>query len=286
MNSKSFAFLSLLATLTTTLSAWGGYTFENGVLDVNGDVDLAGEALKIEGITSVTGSGTFTNSGAVVDLTLGLDTDVKLSTVTIEGNIRLVKTGPEMLTLPKSSSYKGGTLVKVGKLTADSGTTKQLKNFKPFGEYGTIITVEAGGTLNLKGYYNWQKHYSIVLEGGTLSNAAQTDSTSTVFDPDLTVTADSAFELIDGKVYSFAANADLDGNTLTMSLGGKLHWLPSAVGNGTIAVTGSSTFQVDKTAAYSGLTLNMGAPMDLQTYTLGVKDYVATYTGTDRKSVV
>ena len=284
MNTKLFAYLILLSSFTTTLSAWADYTFAEGVLNVDGDVDLAGTALRIEGITSVTGSGKFTNSGAVADLTLGLDMDVTLSTVTIEGNIRLVKTGDKTLTLPKDSTYAGGTWIKAGRLTADSGNTKKLANFKPFGAYETVITVESGGMLDLKGYYNWQKHYSIVLNGGTLSNAAQTDSTSTVFDPDLTVTGNSVFELKSSKIYSFAANADLGGNTLTMILGGKLHWLPSAVGSGTINVTGSSIFQVDKTAIYPNLTLDMGAPMDLQTYTLGVKDYIATYVGTGNKA--
>ena len=284
MNTKLFAFLILLASFTTTLSAWAGYTFENGVLTVDGTIDLDGKALRIEGITSVTGSGKFTNSVAVADLTLGLDMDVTLSTVTIEGNIRLVKTGVKTLTLPKNSTYAGGTWIQAGRLTADSGSNKQLNNFKPFGAYETVITVESGGMLDLKGYYNWKKHYSIVLNGGTLSNAAQKDSTSEVFDPDLTVTGNSIFELKSGKIYSFAAHANLGGNTLTMRLGGNLHWLPSAVGSGTINVTGSSIFQVDKTATYSDLTLDMGAPMDLQKYTLGVKDYIATYVGNGNKA--
>ena len=284
MNTKLYAFLILLASFTTTLSAWAGYTFENGVLTVDGTIDLDGKALRIEGITSVTGSGKFTNSVAVADLTLGLDMDVKLSTVTIEGNIRLVKTGVKTLTLPKNSTYAGGTWIKAGGLTAASEGAKQLNNFKPFGAYETVITVESGGMLDLKGYYNWKKHYSIVLNGGTLSNAAQKDSTSEVFDPDLTVTGNSIFELKSGKIYSFAANANLGGNTLTMRLDGKLHWLPSAVGSGTINVTGSSIFQVDKTATYSDLTLDMGAPMDLQKYTLGVKDYIATYVGNGNKA--
>lgn len=35
MNSKSLAFLALLATLTTTLPAWADYTFKDGVLTLD-----------------------------------------------------------------------------------------------------------------------------------------------------------------------------------------------------------------------------------------------------------
>ena len=283
MNSKSLASLVLLSSFLTTLPAWAGYTFNDGVLTVDGDVDLAGAPLELTGITSIAGSGKFTNSGAVADLTLGIDKDVALSTVTIEGNIRLVKTGSKTLTLPSSSKYSGGTAVYAGVLNINTSSKKFSTTFQPFGT-GSAIDIY-GGTVEGKAFTNWKPYYVMNLRGGTFKNVAQADS-ATAFDAPLNVFSDDSSFVVGkgsdgkGKVYGIASDIDLRGNTLSVELTNTLRFNPASVTAGSIVVTGKDkSFQLEKNVDAANVDLTMGATLAFNGNSLDVKNFELTSTG-------
>ena len=158
MNTKLFAFLILLASFTTTLSAWADYTFENGVLTVDGTIDLKGNPLTFEGMTSMTGNGAFTDSvgGAVLTLDLSpgeIKNGTEACKVKFTGNLRLCKQGLGTLNIASTTSgyethsFTGGLEIRGGTVTTDKYAAMS-KEETQFGK-NAVIDVYEGGKIDL-----------------------------------------------------------------------------------------------------------------------------------------
>ena len=249
-----------------------------GKVTVSDRIDLNGHSLTLNGISGLLGTGTITDSttekASPGKLHLDVTADFSASTVVLTGNMRLVKEGAKTLTMAYSSaSYAGGNEVNAG--TLKIGTTSQtIANFKPLGSAGSEIVVNEGGTLDVNGKYGFKDVYAIKLNGGTLANTGtRSNIGSNPFNAEITLAANSTFKT--SNEYNYAGKLNLNGYTLTLNLSNILHWGPSAVDAGTIVLGGTKNLQLEKNSDLSDVSFRVGGLLNLQTYTLRVKDYVA-----------
>ncbi len=249
-----------------------------GKVTVSDSIDLNGHSLTLNGISGLLGTGTITDSttekASPGKLHLDVTADFSALTVVLTGNMRLVKEGAKTLTMAYSSaSYAGGNEVNAG--TLKIGTTSQtIANFKPLGSAGSEIVVNEGGTLDVNGKYGFKDVYAIKLNGGTLANTGtRSNIGSNPFNAEITLAANSTFKT--SKEYNYAGKLNLNGYTLTLNLSNILHWGPSAVDAGTIVLGGTKNLQLEKNSDLSDVSFRVGGLLNLQTYTLRVKDYVA-----------
>lgn len=297
MNSKSLAPLLLLASFTATLPVWAKTTTWTeltspltedttvtacGSITVNDTIDLAGHKLYLEGLTGLSGSGTFTDSTTDTqnpgELHLILSADFSSSAVGLTGNLRLVKSGSKTLTMAYSStSYKGGNIISNG--TLKIGTTSQtLANFKPLGAGGGHIDIYPQGTLDTNGKYNFSGVYDVNMYGGKIETSTTKASTSQLFNPRMTVYVDSEYHLGSGKTYTLAGNIDLKENVLKANLDGgtTANVYPTEIKNGTIRYEGSGTFNLSKT--FDMRTVNFdeaGTKLALGGFKFSISNYVS-----------
>lgn len=290
MNSKSFAFLALLATLTTTLSAWADVTIPvagetvtlqkdetydaNGAsVTVAGKIDLNGHNLTMKNIQGLEGSGEITTK-SYGELHLDVTKNFEAKTVVLSGMVCLVKEGSSTtLTMGyDSTSYAGGTIIADGTLMI--GTKKSTVASNPLlGATGSIITVNEQGIFDVNGKYGFKDVYDIVLNGGTLTTTgARTNISKYPFNPKITLKANSTFKT--SNEFNFAGTLELGGFALTIEPSDVLHWGPSSVAAGTIILTGTEALQLEGNGDLSEVSFQVGGTLTLQACNLTVKEYV------------
>lgn len=247
MNSKSFAFLSLLATLTTTLPAWADYTFKDGVLTVDGETDLSGKPLTFYGITSMTGVGSFTDSvgGGVLTLDVADGKTIKNYVVASQGvtcgvkfsgKLRLVKTGSGTLNIAGSPDdyathdFTGGLEIRGGTVTSDKYAAMTKENTQ-FGQ-NAVIDVYPNGKIDLASPDH--NKTTVNLYGGEITGPIRKYSDTKQCAAKINLEADSTIKPT--KQFGVSGPIDLKGHQLLISLVDKLEWKPSSITAGTIVV--------------------------------------------------
>ncbi len=188
------------------------------------------------------------------------------------------------MTFANSYTYTGGTQIDGGKLVC-GGSVYTLADVTPFGAKPSTIDVNAGGTLDCNGKYNWTG-YSINLNGGTITSGGQRNSTTLIFNAPITLTANSSFSLPSNKIYSLAGEIDLGNNTLSVSLSSLLHYMPTSIKDGSLDVTGTAAFQVEKDLDMLTVNLKIAAPINLQTFTLDVRDFETAVTPSGNGKII
>lgn len=285
MNSKSFASFVLLSSLLTTLPAWAGYTFENGVLTIDGKVELAGQSLTLDGLTSMTGTGEFTNTDDTKcsELTFNIasgkignginDCKIKFS-----GNLRIIKTGAGTLVIASTTSgydthsYTGGTEIRDGMITspkyaAMSGTDTQ---------YGrnAVIDVYVGGKVDMCSPDH--NKTTVNLYGGEITGPDKTKySDGKQCAATINLEADSYLKPT--KQFGVSGPIDLKGHTLTINTTQTLEWKPKFVSGGRILVEkGVLTFKGSVSSPEADLEVLKDGGIALGAFDCDVKDYVAS----------
>lgn len=301
MNSKSFAFLSLLATLTTTLPVWADITETSRTLtadetvQVDGTlvvpsgviVDLNGHSLTYTGVKGFNGTGTITDTSNGEPGILTIDVAEGKSAanggsdsvkVLIAKNLRVVKTGGGTLSISGSKlamhTYSGGTDVKEGTLT--TGKYGGSSSSGAFGE-PALVTVREGATFDSHGVTTFTAEDVFTLDGGTYKsnykqpNAEQAQS--------IALTGSSTFMHTKATIFAGSVAMD-DGCVFTIEASDSdagLTWRPSSVEGGTVCVnSGSFTLGADVGMPASGTptaNLDLGAKANIAgDFTYSVKD--------------
>lgn len=300
MNSKSFAFLALLATLTTTLPVWADYTetsrtlAEDETVQVDGKlevpsgvtVDLNGHSLTYTGIATFSGTGTITDrsAGEPGRLTINVaeGKTAKNGTdaiqIKLEGNLRLVKTGKGTLSVSDATfamhTYSGGTDVKEGTLT--TGKYGGTKSSGAFGE-PALVTVREGATFDSHGVTTFTKEDVFTLDGGTYKSHYSQKTAKQA--QSIALTGSSTFMHTKATIFAGSVAMD-DGCVFTIEASGSdagLTWRPSSVEGGTVCVnSGSFTLGADVGMPASGTptaNLDLGAKANIAgDFTYSVKD--------------
>ena len=165
--------------------------------------------------------------------------------MSIDGDIKLVKTGPGTFVSKIAQTYTGGTDVEAGTLRpadspGDSNYTYSGDNFAAFGT--GAVNVLPGAVFNVRGNYAYT---NIVLKGGTIANTFRSMSQTAkpgIFVSSLADADESYFNMRhagQGKcsmIYGMSNIAtDLGGKTLTITEYGDLS-VRSALTNGTLKV--------------------------------------------------
>ena len=127
--------------------------------EITGTRDLAGESVSW---TSLTGSGTLSNSSGTLSVVTLTGPEDATFDGTITGNIRLVKTGSGVQTISRENKgYTGGTYVEGGTLSVPSldylGTKGGMGDLTTMGRIiyvknGATVRVTAAGTRNAPSY--------------------------------------------------------------------------------------------------------------------------------------
>lgn len=175
------------------------------------------------------------------------------TSLTLRGNVKLVKEGAGTFVANKPHQYYGATWVKAGTATLPvSGETGTGYSFKyyPYGAPGTSITVEKGAVFDTKGNYDFY-NYPVVLNGGTLANTGcnQTNYGSWGCNGKTLLTDDSFFQ-IDYYTAHSSDFIDLGGKTLNASIAsGKYLFMNTFMKNGTLKTSGEGTVQFRTTTA-------------------------------------
>ena len=286
MNTKLFAFLILLASFTTTLSAWAGYTFENGVLTVDGTIDLVGHPLTFEGMTSMTGNGAFTDSvgGAVLTLDLSpgeIKNGTEACKVKFTGNLRLCKQGLGTLNIASTTSgyethsFTGGLEIRGGTVTTDKYAAMS-KEETQFGK-NAVIDVYEGGKIDLASPDH--NKTTVNLYAGEITGPIKKKfSDGKQCAAKINLEADSTLKPT--KQFGISGPINLKGHTLTISLQDKLEWKPSSITIGTILICkGTLTVVGNVSDSSANLTMTDTAGLSLGAYEYVVNDYIANSTG-------
>ena len=136
------------------------------------------------------------------------------TSVTISGNVKVVKEGAGTFTATKSGqSYTGGTEVIEGTLKAGAGNTTIL------GPKPSNVKVSTGGVFDVNGQTRMGDYCNFILDGGTVRNDASGLNDNNGRLSAVSLTADSTFDF--ANAYGFyspdgVANVNLAGHTLTM----------------------------------------------------------------------
>ena len=201
-------------------------------------------------------------------------TTVNNSTVTITGNLRLVKEGAGTLVATKTAQKYGcGTEVRAG--TLKMGVAG---NSTPVGKQGTEVTVCTGAVVDMNGKENFYFH-SFNMAGGTLQNTGGDVAYTKAQLKHMRLTSDSALNL--AREYAFIGDGNsettiyLNGHTLEVAIGiGKYFRLyNSVVLDGTVDVTsggwllpGGSYVMATNVDFKVNSALHMAAPFSVKGY--------------------
>ena len=220
------------------------FIFEEGmVVDVNG-----GRVKLPASMTGGTKAFTVTNSAerqGTLEVEVASGQTAINTAMSIDGDIKLVKTGPGTFVSKIAQTYTGGTDVEAGTLRpadspGDSNYTYSGDNFAAFGT--GAVNVLPGAVFNVRGNYAYT---NIVLKGGTIANTFRSMSQTAkpgIFVSSLADADESYFNMRhagQGKcsmIYGMSNIAtDLGGKTLTITEYGDLS-VRSALTNGTLKV--------------------------------------------------
>ena len=232
----------------------------------------------------VGGTVTNDNPGTVtVDVAEG--TAAVNRTLTLAGDLKLVKTGAGTLTVDRSGqTYARGTVLEAGTLdvmsdaaspTAYGGACGLL------GVAGSKIVVGPGAVFDYdgNGAYNV---YDIALAGGTLRNGGVDAPNASAGLGSMALSDDSALDMAADVAYfdTKAVTLDLAGHTYAVETGGKTLWFGSAatVTAGTLALTGGGTLGIRGKLDAKDAVLTSDGSLAL-TAQADVKDYTASGAG-------
>ncbi len=198
----------------------------------------------------------------------------------IRGAVKLVKEGSGTYKPALSNQlYFGGTDIRGGTVIATaSGTERRL------GAAGNVITVGAGGTLDMGATYDWHE-YAFTLEGGCWANktalaSCWTHSLATT----VRVTEDSSIDFNSWGVIGYSSRPttlDLAGHTLKMNTQGGSYFTKTTATRGTIEIHGPIEFS---SGDFHGpeTTLDIYGPLSLgSSSTVHVGTYIAHATTTE-----
>ena len=257
------------------------FLFEEGM-----SVDVNGGRVKLP--ASMTGGSkafTVTNSAeqeGTLEVEVAGGATVNNTAMSIEGNIKLVKTGGGVFVSKVSQTYTGGTDVEAGTLRpadspADNNYTYSGDNFTAFGT--GAVNVLPGAVFDVRGNYAYT---NVILKGGTIANTLRTMSQTAkpgLFISSLADADESYFNMRQagqGKydmAYGKAGLAtDLAGKTLTITEYGSLT-VRSAFTNGTLKVLEengwfilNSAFDMSSTTFDNSCALNVGGVVEIGEY--------------------
>ena len=194
------------------------------------------------------------------------------STVSIFGNVRLVKEGAgEFVAAKAGQMYSGGNHIAAGTLRPIA-LADQI-----FGENGSDISVDAGAVFDINGSTRCSP-YHYTLNGGTLVNTGAALASNHLQLGDTTLTADSFLESPKAvgfyKVSAQPLSIDLGGHVLDVTVGDSTRFINAGISNGTLRIVrgtggntvyfnngetraGNSTFDIDAhTGAYHDVTVS------------------------------
>ncbi len=277
---------------------WSGCTVNEFFLD-QASIDLAGHTLRLTGVNGdSTCTFTVTNS---VEETLGsfvfdvpAETTCLNSTILFQGAVTVVKDGPGTFQPHRySQTYTGGTHIAAGTLKLYKAATGDYSpnktNFpRPLGvptsamASNAVVTVDAGATYDINGLYDCCI-YSVVMNGGTLTNAGDQPQYTYGGLGALTLQQDSTIVCDHSTVFTQAGSWwNLNGHTLFIETSNGSHLYRNGVSatNGTIVVTGDGVFDVNSNAFNApGVTLDSASYIYMNGL-ITVDTYVSHYTGT------
>ena len=184
------------------------------------------------------------------------------STVTIHGNVKLVKEGEGTFVGNKlDQAYYGGNLVSEGAL-------KAMPDIRlPFGAGGSDVQVEPGAAYDFNGA-NVSYIYHFKMNGGKLTNTGAELTATVAHAGKTTLLADSYMEGPFGLGFRRAndahVNVDLAGHTLSISNDDTIVISATTFSNGVVRIEG-----------YDGIPFYNGGHAD--TATLDIKGLIAVY---------
>jgi hypothetical protein len=213
---------------------WSGATG----IEMTGALDLNGHRAVISGANgcAVLFSGV---SGAVVAVS-NVD-DVVNSTLLIAGgaNVALEKSGSGTYTSKIAQRYSGGTTILGGAAQPIDPPSANDDRYasSAFPAFGSgAITVQSGGTFDLRGEYGYGG--ALVLDGGTLTSSGyhmSSSSKSPSGEPLFATPLSKSYVSIPNNKMLLGGNGgytDLDGKTLEITIAGQLILCSSVVTNG------------------------------------------------------
>ena len=204
---------------------------DSGTLELSADADLSGwtidGAVDLKGnrltVDSLGGSFTDTSAGSPGELHVNVASGtVTNSSVSISGNLKLVKEGAGKFVSAIAQTYSGGTLVAAGTLRPhdppnQDSTTYNGDAVKAFGN--GVIAVASNAVFDVRANYAYNK--PIRLEGGAFACTGPYNMTKTTWGGSgfNEMTADSTLAISNSLVFqSFGSKCDLGGHKLTVRL--------------------------------------------------------------------
>ena len=243
-------------------------------------IDLRGHKLFVSGF-----AGTTVRTLTITDSTTGAPGEFHVevpeaapfyvSTIAIDGNVRLVKEGAGTFLMSRAhQAYRGGTEIVAGVLRSEVDVIDW-----PFGGDGILdpsamtITVRKGGQLYLAGKQHWA-NATVVLAGGVVQG--QTAD----FNPTIVVTEDSQISPKSGNltISPTAQFCDLGGKTLSVAIesGRGFYLNQSQLENGTFDILSGGWFGVKAVLDARTVNLKVGCALDISA-DLTVRDYESKY---------
>ena len=204
---------------------------DSGTLELSADADLSGwtidGAVDLKGnrlaVDSLGGSFTDTSAGSPGELHVNVASGtVTNSSVSISGNLKLVKEGAGKFVSARGQTYSGGTLVAAGSLrprdpSSQDDTTYNGDTVRAFGS--GVIAVASNAVFDVRANYAYNK--PIRLEGGAFACTGPYNMTKTTWGGSgfNEMTADSTLAISNSLVFqSFGSKCDLGGHKLTVRL--------------------------------------------------------------------
>ena len=189
-------------------------------------IDLKGHKMTVTGLS---GAGHITDSVGGGELIFDVPAAyasgyvARIDTVSLEGQLKLVKTGPGLLICSKvGQSYTGGTDILGGILrTADSTSGKTMDVFSPLGPNTSSahnqVYLGPNGILDPASTAGWAYH-DLTIDGGMISNTVantQLPGIARCFNPCFTVNDDFTFATT--EQYGLQLR-EFGGHTVTVSI--------------------------------------------------------------------
>ena len=247
-------------------------------------IDLKGHDLTISGLD---GAGEITDSvggGSLIFNVPAVFTsgyEAAISGVSLTGGLKLVKTGAGVLTAAKAGqTYTGGNDILGGVLRAAPSADMTGGYLGPNTSADRCpIYIGPDGVLDPAGSYLWGYH-RVTLAGGMVSNTVATTSVNWIFNPAITITADSTFATAQDYKWMTTGSIDLHGHSLTIWIGSgrTLDFCP-ALSNGVMNIAFGGYFQPSRNDI-SSPTLDVTANAALAMHKAWtIHDYHPTYQG-------
>ena len=274
-----------------TLTADADFRSTSATVSIDGTIDLNGHELWLNGLG---GSFTDTSAGSPGELHVNVASGtVTNSSVSISGNLKLVKEGAGKFVSAIAQTYSGGTLVAAGTLRphdppSQDSTTYNGDAVKAFGN--GVIAVASNAVFDVRANYAYNK--PIRLEGGAFACTGPYDMTKTTWGGSgfNEMTADSTLAISNNLVFqSFGSKCDLGGHKLTVRLRSGHAWYlkkydktgyPSLViTNGAIDVVSGGWMQIcaQTDARTVDFKINCALKVDMP---FSVRDYEARFYST------